>query len=399
MNLIAKNIQNIAPSPVFAITAKARAIKATGAQVFDFGIGEPECGTPQNIKDAAIAAIKAEKTLYTPMDGIPALKAAICDRYNVRANGIFALDNVIVSSGAKYILYSCLAATIEEGDEVILLAPYWVSYHAMVQICGGKPVVVKCKPENDFKIDVELLEKAVTSKTKWLLINSPNNPTGVKYSRAELGELAAFIKRHPNLHLISDDIYEALTYDGHVDSMIDVAPEIADRMLIVNGVSKSYAMTGWRIGYGVGSRKLIKAMLAFQSQTLSCPCSISQYAALEALTGNQSSISNYMEVLKTRRDISYKFFTQTLGFQCTYPTGAFYVFPSCSKIIGKLSPKGEIISNDIDFCSYLLDDAKVCVTPGEVFECPNYFRLSYAVSEEDLRAGLEAIKEAVSKLQ
>lgn len=396
MSLISENMKNVPPSMIFAIGAKVRELRAKGIKVFDLSVGEPECPTPQHVKEAAYNAIKANKTKYTAAEGILELRQAVCNKYNKRIGRNFTPDQVVVSNGAKQVLYNCFAATLNKGEEVIVPAPYWVSYTAAIKLCGGKPVIIQCAEETNFKASIANIERAITNQTKWLLINSPNNPTGVKYSREELAEIAALLKKYPNLYILSDDIYEELSFDNAVCSMIDVVPEAADRMLIVNGVSKAYAMTGWRIGYGLGPKELIKAMGTIQSQSTSGPCSVSQYAALEALNGSQQSVSDYVQVLKKRRDIAYKFFNELLG--CPYPVGAFYIFPNCSKFIGRRSPNGNDINSDIDFCHYLLEESRVIVTPGQPFGASGYFRLSYAVADEDLHVALDGIKASISKL-
>lgn len=397
MSLIAEKIRGVSPSMTFVISAKARELKSQGVRVFDLSIGEPECGTTENIKQAAYSAIKAEKNKYTPVEGILELRKAICDKYNKRGLSITP-DQVIVSSGAKHSLYNCFLATLNKGDEVILPAPYWVSYVAPIELCGGHVVKLNCGEDVGFKATCELIEQSITDKTKWLLLNSPNNPTGAKYSREELKKIAGLLKKYPNLYVLSDDIYEDLAFDGDVCSIIDVAPEFVDRICIVNGISKSYAMPGWRIGYAIGSKELIKSMVTLQSQTTSAPCSISQYTAVEAIAGSQQSVHDYVQVLKNRRDFAYKFFNELPGLSCILPGGAFYVFPNCSKLFGKKSPSGTTIKSDMDFCQYLFEEVKVMVNPGQIFGMNTHFRLSYAVVDEDFYGALNGIKEAVSKL-
>ena len=400
MSLIAERVKGNSLSPTFKLAAKARELASKGVEVLNLSIGEAHCGTPENIKEAAYKAIRDEKTLYTPVDGIAELKIAIYKKYlNRIGHEHFSTDNIIVSSGAKYILYSFFWSTLNKGDEVILLAPYWVSYGAMVIMNEGTLVTVYCKENNDFKVTVEELENTISDKSKLLLINSPNNPSGSKYSRDELKKIAEVIRKHPNLYVISDDIYEDFTYDGSVCSLIDVASDLRDRIFIINGVSKSYAMTGWRLGYGIGGKEVISAMKIMQSQSLSSPCSISQYAAVEALTGDQTSVKNYIQILKKRRDLVYEFFTNTTGFSCAKPFGAFYIFPNCSKFINSTTPNGIIIKDDKDFCNYLLEEENVFVIPGSVFEIKNHFRLSYAVKEDVLQKALLKIKQATAKLK
>lgn len=400
MSLIAKRAKGGSISPTFKLAAKARELIEQGIEVLNLSIGEPECGTPENIKEAAYKAIQTEKTRYTQVNGIAELRKAIYTKYSNRiGEENFSLDNIIVSSGAKYILYSFLWSILNKGDEVILPAPYWVSYGSMVTMNEGVPINIYCEEKNNFKVTVEQLEKVVTEKLKVLFINSPNNPSGTKYSKDELKEVLTFVKKHPNLNVLSDDIYEDFSYDDDVYSMIDIAPEMLDRIFIVNGVSKSHAMTGWRLGYGIGNKEIIDAMKVMQSQTLSSPCSISQYAALEALTGDQTVVKNYIQMLKKRRDLVYKFFTETDGFSCSKPSGTFYVFPSCKKFINTVTPSGKSIKNDEDFCNYLLEEENVSVIPGSVFEIKNHFRLSYAVTDEVLEKALSKIKQATDKLK
>jgi aspartate aminotransferase len=400
MSFIAERAKGGTLSPTFQLAATARELKSKGIDILDLSIGEPECGTPQNIKEAAYKAIKAEKTLYTAVNGIAELRNAIHKKYSDRiGDKKFSAENIIVSSGAKFILYSFFWSVLNKGDEVILPAPYWVSYSAAISMNEGVPVTIYCDEKNDFKVTVEQLEKAVTSRTKLLLLNSSNNPTGAKYSRAELKAIVEFVKKHTNLLVLSDDIYEDLYYDEDRLSIIDVAPELWERIFVVNGCSKSYAMTGWRIGYGIGSKEIIDAMNVMQSQSLSGPCSVSQYAALEAITGDQTPVKNYLKLLSKRRELVYKFFQETEGFSCSNPIGGFYVFPNCSKFINSVTPSGSVIKDDKDFCNYLLKEENVLVIPGSVFEGPNHFRLSYAVKDEVLQKALAKIKLATSALK
>ena len=400
MSLIAERAKGNTLSPTFKLAAKARELAGKGVEVLNLSIGEAHCGTPENVKEAACKAIRDEKTLYTPVDGIAELKTAIYKKYLHRiGHEDFSTNNIIVSSGAKYILYSFFWSVLNKGDEVILLAPYWVSYSAMVEMNEGVPITVHCKESNDFKVTVEELENAISDNSKLLLINSPNNPSGTKYSRDELKKIAEVIRKHPNLHVISDDIYEDFAYDDDVYSLIDIAPDLRDRIFIINGVSKSYAMTGWRLGYGIGCKEVISAMKIMQSQSLSSPCSISQYAALEALTGDQTSVKNYIQILKKSRDLVYEFFTNTKGFSSAEPFGAFYIFPNCNEFINSVTPNGMTIKDDKDFCNYLLEEENVFVIPGSVFGIKNHFRLSYAVKEDILQKALFKIKRATAKLR
>jgi aspartate aminotransferase len=400
MSFIAERAKKGSLSPTFALAARARKLKEQGIKILDLAIGEPECGTPDNIKEAAYEAIGTDKTKYTAVNGIVELRNSIHKKYlnRIKADD-FSPENVIVSSGAKYVLHSFFWSILNDGDEVLLPAPYWVSYDASIEMNGGVPVVIHCDEKNNFKVTVEQLEKSVTDKTKLLLINAPNNPTGMKYSKSELKEIAEFLKRHPKIYVLADDIYEDLYYDEERFSLIDAAPELWGRIIIVNGCSKSYSMTGWRIGYGIANREVIGAMEIMQSQSLSSPCSISQYAAVEAISGDQTSVKNYAEMLDKRRKIVYKFFNETENFSCVEPLGAFYVFPNCSKFINSTTPSGNIIKNDKDFCDYLLEEEQVLVVPGSAFNGENHFRLSYAVNDEILEKALVKIKQATSKLK
>jgi aspartate aminotransferase len=397
VSLLSSSIKKINPSPTVAMLSKAKELKAQGIDVLSLSIGESDFDTPDNIKKAAHEAIKAGKTKYTPVDGISELKNAILNKYQNRLN--LNLNNIIVSSGAKQVIYNCFIATIEEDDEVIIPAPYWVSYPDMVKIARGKPVVVECKEKSNFKLTPDLLESAITKRSKWLILNSPNNPTGMKYSKNELKALAEAIKKYPNLHVLSDDIYESMVFDNEVYSLIDVAPELADRIFIINGVSKTYAMTGWRIGYGIGSEEVIKAMKTVQSQSTSNPCSISQYASVEALNGDQSFVSTCVRSFQKRRDLACGLLNEIDGITCIEPQGAFYLFSSCEDLLGKKTSNGTVIKDSYDFCEFLIEQARVIVIPGNAFGMNGYFRFSYAVSEEQIKEAIKRIKTACSSLQ
>lgn len=397
MSIIATYIHNIKPSATLALASKAKELKTQGVDVLNLSVGEPDFDTFENIKEAAISAIKSGKTKYTPVGGISELKDAIISFYKGRFS--CGQENVIVSTGAKQAIYNALIATVNEGDEVIIPSPYWVSYPDMVKIARGKPVIVDCGSETDFKITPELLEKSITSKTKWLFLNSPNNPTGMKYNEDELKSLVEVIKKHPNLYVLSDDIYESLSYDDKPYSLVDFADPIKDRVLVINGVSKSYSMTGWRIGYAIGPADVIKAMSIIQSQSTSNPCSISQYAALEALRGTQQYLLDSIELFRSKRDLAYKYLNSIEGVECRKSEGAFYLFPGCATFFGSKTPEGVVIKNSSDFCTYLLEKARVAVVPGIAFGSEGYFRLSYAVSEEMLAKAYSRIKEAVGDLK
>ncbi|MBP9792242.1 MAG: pyridoxal phosphate-dependent aminotransferase [Rickettsiales bacterium] len=397
MKQVAKFISEIKPSATLALAAKAKTLKAQGVDVISLTVGEPDFDTPENIKAAAIEAIKSGKTKYTPVDGIVELKKAIQSKYNTRINDL-KLDNIIVSVGAKQSLYNCFMVTVELDDEVIIPAPYWVSYPDMVMLARGKPVIVNTTEEEFFKLTASKLKAVITSRTRWVILNSPSNPTGMKYSKQELKDIAEVIKSYPHVGIISDDIYEDINFEGEIFSLIDVAPELVDRILVINGVSKSYAMTGWRVGYAIGHKDIIKAMEIIQSQSTSNPCSISQYAALEALTGDQSFLKTLKNTFKERCDIALEKIQKINELSCVSPDGAFYLFPSCSKFFNKKMPDGNLIKDDNDFCDYLLNDAKVVVVPGSAFGFNGYFRLSYAVSVDTIVEAINRIDNSCKKL-
>jgi len=399
-SFLSSNLSNIKPSPTIAVSTKAAELKAAGKDIISLGMGEPDFDTPENIKQAAISAIKAGETKYTAVDGSPALKKAVVAKFK-RENGIEYLPNQIsVSTGAKQVIYNALVATLNPGDEVIIPAPYWVSYPDMVLLGLGVPVIVESSAKNNFKITTSDLEAKITPKTKWLILNSPSNPTGSCYNENELKELAAILLKYPQIHILSDDIYEHLIFDGlKFATIAAIEPRLKDRCLVVNGVSKAYAMTGWRIGYGAGSEKLIKAMGIIQSQSTSCPSSISQAAAIEALNGIQDFIKPNAALFQNRRDMVVNALNQIEGIDCNVPNGAFYVFPSCHGIYGRKTPAGNEIKNDNDFATYLLEEALVAVVPGIAFGAPGFFRISYAASEEFLKNSMQRIVSACSKLK
>jgi len=378
---------------------KAAELKAAGKDIISLGMGEPDFDTPDNIKEAAKNAINKGDTKYTAVDGTPALKKAVIEKFK-RENGLeYKLSEIIVSGGAKQVIYNGLVATLNPEDEVIIPAPFWVSYPDMVLLAGGKPVIVESSETNNFKISPSALEKSITPKTKWLILNSPSNPTGACYTKAELKGLAEVLLRHPQVHVMTDDIYEHLIFDGFEFATIaQVEPKLKERTLIINGVSKAYSMTGWRIGYGAGPEKLIKTMSMIQSQSTSSPCSISQAASVEALIGTQSFIKPNAEIFQKRRDMVAKMLNAIDGINCNIPNGAFYVFPSCKGLYGKKTPAGKVIENDNDFASYLLEEALVAVVPGVAFGASGFFRISYTASEEFLRNAMERIADACAKL-
>ncbi|RAP39984.1 aspartate aminotransferase [Rhodovulum viride] len=393
MSFLSATLARVKPSPTIAVSTKARELKAAGKDVIGLGAGEPDFDTPQNIKDAAKAAIDRGETKYTAVDGLPELKKAICAKFK-RDNGLdYEPAQVSVGAGGKQILYNALMATLNPGDEVIIPAPYWVSYPDMVLLAGGEPVFVEGRMEDGFRITPEALEAAITPKTKWFIFNSPSNPTGAGYTRAQLKALTDVLMKHPHVHIMSDDMYEKLTYgDFEFCTPAEVEPGLYDRTLTCNGVSKAYAMTGWRIGYAAGPAPLIKAMGKIQSQSTSNPSSIAQWAALEALNGPQDFISENNAVFQRRRDMVVEMLNQAEGIDCPVPEGAFYVYPSIAGCIGKTTPAGVKIENDEVFATALLEEKGVAVVFGAAFGLSPNFRVSYATSDE-------ALKEACTRIQ
>jgi aspartate aminotransferase len=385
MSFLSQTLDRVKPSPTIAVTTRAAELKAAGRDVIGLGAGEPDFDTPDNIKAAAIAAINSGKTKYTAVDGIPELKRAICAKFKRENNLDYRPEQVSVGTGGKQVLYNAFMATLNPGDEVIIPAPYWVSYPDMVLLAGGTPVVVTGRFENRFKITADELEAAITPRTKWFLFNSPSNPTGAGYSRTELKALTDVLMRHPHVWVMTDDMYEHLVFDDFVFcTPAEIEPALMDRTLTVNGVSKAYAMTGWRIGYAAGPVALIKAMAKVQSQSTSNPCSVSQYAAVEALNGPQDFIQQNKAVFQRRRDLVVSMLNQAKGIVCPVPEGAFYVYPSIADCIGKTSAGGTLIKDDEAFATALLDETGVAVVFGAAFGLSPHFRVSYATSDEVL---------------
>ena len=399
MSVIAERLSRIKPSPTIAVTQKARELKAAGKDVIGLGAGEPDFDTPDNIKEAAIAAIRGGDTKYTAVDGTPALKAAICEKFK-RDNGLdYAPEQITVGTGGKQVLYNALMATVDPGDEVIIPAPFWVSYPDMALLAEGEPVIVPCSQNNQFKLQPDDLEAAITEKTKWLILNSPSNPTGAAYTKSEMAGITDVLKRHEHVRILTDDMYEKLVYDGfEFVTPAQVEPELYERTLTMNGVSKAYCMTGWRIGFAGGPADLIKAIAKVQSQSTSNPSSVSQAAAVEALNGPQDFIAAHNEVFKERRDMVVDMLNTCPGLHCHRPEGAFYVYPSCAGTIGKKTPDGTTISSDGDFVTYLLETAGVAAVQGEAFGLSPYFRISYATSTEALKEACERIRRACEAL-
>ncbi|UWR12566.1 pyridoxal phosphate-dependent aminotransferase [Sulfitobacter mediterraneus] len=393
MELLSQSLARVKPSPTIAVTTKAAELKAAGRDVIGLGAGEPDFDTPQNIKDAAIAAINDGKTKYTAVDGIIELKQAICDKFK-RDNGLdYTPSQVSVGTGGKQILYNALMATMNPGEEVVIPAPYWVSYPDMVLLAGGKPVIAEASLQTNFKLTADQLEAAITPKTKWFIFNSPSNPTGAGYTRAELKELTDVLMRHPHVWVMTDDMYEHLAYDDfEFCTPAEVEPALYDRTLTINGVSKAYAMTGWRIGYAAGPEKLIAAMRKVQSQSTSNPCSVSQWAAVEALNGTQDFLPTNNEIFVRRRNLVVSMLNEIEGMACPTPEGAFYVYPSIAGLIGKTSAAGTKIINDEVFATALLEETGVAVVFGAAFGLSPNFRVSYATSDE-------ALKEACTRIQ
>ena len=388
MSIVSNNLKRIKPSPTIAVTSKAREMRAAGKDVIGLGAGEPDFDTPDNIKDAAIEAIKRGETKYTAVDGTPKLKKAIQGKFTRENNLSYELDQISVGTGGKQVLYNVFMATLNPGDEVIIPAPYWVSYPDMVLLAGGKPKIVKCSEKNEFKITPDELKKAIGKKTKWLIINSPSNPTGSCYTKNEIEELSKILIKNKNVYILSDDIYEHITYDNFKFFTIAQIKALKDRTLTMNGVSKSYSMTGWRIGYGAGPKDIIKAVAKIQSQSTTNPSSISQAAAVEALNGTQDFIKTRSDSFKERRDYVVDTLNSINGLSCLKPSGAFYVFPNCKKLLGKKTK----LKTDKEFVEKLLEKAEVAVVQGSAFGLDGYFRISYATSMENLKKALDRIK-------
>jgi aspartate aminotransferase len=399
MPFLADRLSRIKPSPTIAVTTKALELKAAGKDVIGLGAGEPDFDTPDTIKAVAIKAIQQGQTKYTAVDGTPALKQAICAKFK-RENGLdYKPNQITVGTGGKQVLYNALMATVNPGDEVIIPAPYWVSYPDMVLLAEGTPVIISCSQNSGFKLRAEELEAAITPKTKWIILNSPSNPTGAAYTREELKAITDVLVKHPQVWVMTDDMYEHLVYDDFkFFTPAQIEPKLYDRTLTVNGVSKSYAMTGWRIGYAGGPVELIKAMGAIQSQSTSNPSSVSQAAAVEALNGPQDFIPKNAEIFKARRDLVVKELNKANGIHCQTPEGAFYVYPSCAGAIGRKTPQGKVIKTDTDFVTYLLEAEGVAVVQGEAFGLSPYFRISYATSTEALTEACRRIQRACAAL-
>lgn len=397
---LANRLKQIRPSPTLAMTAKAAELKSQGKDIISLSAGEPDFDTPQHIQQAAIQGMKDGLTRYTPVGGIPALKKAIQEKFHRDNQLSFSSDQITVGNGAKQVIFNALLATIEEGDEVIISAPYWVSYPDMVHLCGGKSVIVPCSEQDYFKLMPQALEEAITPKTKWLILNSPNNPTGCLYHAEELKALAAVLARHPHIYILCDDIYEYLVYSqAPFATLATLAPDLRDRILMVNGVSKAYAMTGWRLGYGAGPQSLVKAITMIQSHSTSNACSISQAAAIAALKTPCELTQGWMKTFQSRRDLALEMINTTPGLSCLMPEGAFYLYISCAGIMGTTSPEGKPITTDNDFALYLLENAGVTCVSGASFGLSPYIRISYAIDTTLLRQACQRIQKAVKRLR
>ena len=388
MSIISDSLKRIKPSPTIAVTQKARELRAAGKDVVGLGAGEPDFDTPDNIKKAAIKAIKSGDTKYTAVDGTPALKKAIVSKFKRENKLNYSIDQITVGTGGKQVLYNAFMATLNKGDEVIIPAPFWVSYPDMVLLAGGKPKIVKCTEQEGFKLTAKKLKKAISKKTKWVILNSPSNPTGAGYSKKEIQELAKILIKNKNVYILSDDIYEHIKYDNFNFFTIAQISKLKNRTLTMNGVSKSYAMTGWRIGYAAGPEDIIKAIRKIQSQSTSNPSSISQAAAVEALNGTQGFIKKRSNAFKQRRDFVVKSLNNIKGISCLTPNGAFYVFPSCKGLLNKKTK----LKTDTDFVQKLLEKSNVAVVQGSAFGLEGYFRISYATSMKNLKKAMERIK-------
>lgn len=399
MVVISKCLNSIRPSPTLAMVKRIVELKKAGIDVISLAAGEPDFDTANNIKEAAVKAIYDGVTKYTNVDGMLPLKQAIQNKFKRENNIEYDVEEIIVSNGGKQVIYNAFMSSLNEGDEVIIPAPYWVSYPDIVSLSGGVPVFANCGIENNFKLSPEILARLITPKTKWLIINSPSNPTGSAYSCMELETIAEVLRKYPLVNIMSDDIYEHITFDNFAfHTLAQVAPDLKQRILTVNGVSKAYSMTGWRIGYGAGSKTLIKAMSIIQSQSTSNPCSISQMAAVEALNGSQDFIKYNAVNFQKKRDLALSILGRIKYFECYKPEGAFYLFVKCDKMLGCKTPTGVVLKNSNSVGEYLLDRARVAVVPGIAFGLEGYFRISYATSIEELEEACLRIERACSDI-
>ncbi len=394
MSIISNNLKRIKPSPTIAVTTKAREMRASGKDVIGLGAGEPDFDTPDNVKEAAIRAIKNGETKYTAVDGTPDLKKAIVEKFKRENNLNYTTDQITVGTGGKQVIYNTFMATLNKGDEVIIPAPFWVSYPDMVLLAGGTPKIIKCEEKDGFKLSAKKLEKAISKKTKWLILNSPSNPTGAGYTKKEIEDLSKVLLKHKKIFILSDDIYEHIRYEGFNFFTIAQISKLKERTLTMNGVSKSYAMTGWRIGYAAGPKEIINAIRKIQSQSTSNPSSISQAAAVEALNGQQNFIKERAEAFRERRDFVVNSLNNIKGINCLNPNGAFYVFPSCKELLNKKTK----LKTDTEFVQKLLEKSMVAVVQGSAFGLDGYFRISYATSMENLKKAITRIKDFCDSL-
>jgi len=400
MSFLSGRLSQVKPSATLAITQKARILRAEGVDVMSLSTGEPDFDTPDNIKEAAIAAIRRGETKYTTSAGIPELREAIVRKFQRENDLVYKPSQTIVSTGAKHVIFNALLATLEPGDEVLVPSPYWVSYPEMVSLCGGTPVAVETHMRHAYKLRAEDLDRAITPRTKWIILNSPSNPSGAAYTRDELKALTDVLVRHPHVWILTDDMYEHLVYDDfEFVTPVQVEPALYDRTLTMNGVSKAYAMTGWRVGYAAGPKPLIDAMDLIQGQQTSGTCSIAQWASVEALDGPQSHLPHFRHAFKARRDLVVELMNRTPHLQCAKPEGAFYVYPSCADAIGKRTPKGKLIGTDDDFVTALLEDEAVATVHGSAFGAGPNFRISYATSTQVLEEACRRIHRFCDNLQ
>jgi len=399
MDFISHSLKKIKPSPTMVITAKARELRAAGEKIISLSAGEPDFDTPEHVKDAAIKAINMGYTKYTNVEGIPELKQAIVNKFKNDNEIDYNMDQVIVGVGGKQILFNALFASLNSGDEVIIPTPYWVSYPDMTILAGGTPKFLNCNEENDFKINPLELDKIISEKTKWIILNSPSNPSGSCYTKQELINIADVLRQHKDVNVITDDIYEYTVYDDFkFYTLAQIAPDLKDRILTVNGVSKSYCMTGWRIGYAAGRKDLILAMMKIQGQSTSNPTSISQYAALAGLNGDRKFLEPCLNAFNERKNLVVEGLNSIDGISCLMPKGAFYAYPNVSGLIGKKTKNGKSLSNDTEVVEWILEEAKVAAVPGSAFGLEPYFRVSYATSTEDLKIAIQNLKNSVSEL-
>ena len=399
MDFISHSLKKIKPSPTMVITAKARELRAAGEKIISLSAGEPDFDTPEHVKDAAIKAINMGYTKYTNVEGIPELKQAIVNKFKNDNEIDYNTDQVIVGVGGKQILFNALFASLNPGDEVIIPTPYWVSYPDMTILAGGTPKFLNCNEENDFKINPSELDNIISEKTKWIILNSPSNPSGSCYTKQELVNIANVLRQHKDVNVITDDIYEYIVYDDFkFYTLAQIAPDLKDRILTVNGVSKSYCMTGWRIGYAAGRKDLILAMMKIQGQSTSNPTSISQYAALAGLNGDRKFLEPCLKSFNERKNLVVEGLNSIDGISCLMPKGAFYAYPNVSGLIGKKTKNGKSLSNDSEVVEWILEEAKVAAVPGSAFGLEPYFRVSYATSTEDLKIAIQNIKNSVSEL-